>query len=332
MGTSQLRRSIRPVAPVLDDGDDIDGFLAANSPYPTLMSLFAPSSRAEGALSGTSADRAASPRTTAPGFRGVWARDGRPANPAGAAFLSNQRLADAARTIFAGAIVRPDSVFVNLTAPMPLRDLGHTDVPAFRGVTRDNAPEWLLIHMARSGLFDRWRMRIATAVSWFYEGEAGGFTFWPDGPDAPPVSIRPPRNSALVTDADMLFHRVDGVGGPEDHTLDTIDLGALLVLDEPGASWLVRDGDRVVSRYHYGAVRVSVSWKAYVFADEAETAIVDDHRDDLTIDQVADVLVDDLAAKGHHLDPPVGPTDAAFQAAVVGAYGVSPRQPGEVAA
>ena len=41
--------------------------------------------------------------------------------------------------------------------------------------------------MGHSGLFEEERIDIATAVAWFYEGSDGGFTCWPDGPDAPPV-------------------------------------------------------------------------------------------------------------------------------------------------
>jgi hypothetical protein len=51
---------------------------------------------------------------------------------------------------------------------------------------------------------------------------------------------------------------------------------------------------------------VSVSWKADVFADEAERRRHDEHADDLDLEVVLQRLSDDLARRG--LDPTV-PSD-----------------------
>ena len=45
----------------------------------------------------------------------------------------------------------------------------HTDVPEFRGANRKRYPQWLIVVMHHSGLFDRWRMPIATGVAYFGE-------------------------------------------------------------------------------------------------------------------------------------------------------------------
>ena len=58
-------------------------------------------------------------------------------------------------------------------------------------------------------------MFIATAVAWFYEGEDGGFEYWPDGPEQAP-SLHEGRifNTAIIGDNDRMFHRVRPTGDP----------------------------------------------------------------------------------------------------------------------
>jgi len=69
--------------------------------------------------------------------------------------------------------VRPQAVYSNLTWQIPFdQGAGHTDVPAFRGIDRTRYSIWLLHAMGHPGLFEAERIRIATAVSWFYRGPA----------------------------------------------------------------------------------------------------------------------------------------------------------------
>ena len=58
-------------------------------------------------------------------------------------------------------IVVPNIVYANVV--LPGQELSvHTDVPEFRGANRKHEPEWLLVVMHLSGLFEPWRMPIAT--------------------------------------------------------------------------------------------------------------------------------------------------------------------------
>ena len=84
--------------------------------------------------------------------------------------------------------------------PTPFPFVAHLDVPAFRGFTRADYPIWLLKTMMTSGLFERWRTKIATAVSWFYEGPGGDFHYWPDGPDQPGAVESPPFVNVAVVE------------------------------------------------------------------------------------------------------------------------------------
>jgi hypothetical protein len=50
--------------------------------------------------------------------------------------------------------------------------------------------------------------------------------------------------------------------------------------------------------YRWDALRFSVSWKAYCFADTHERDSWRDHSDDLTVDIILDRLVADLVERG----------------------------------
>ncbi|HET6964582.1 MAG TPA: hypothetical protein VFH58_07385, partial [Acidimicrobiales bacterium] len=111
----------------------------------------------------------------APVFRGNWAVPGE-VLPGVDPLLHNELFVDAARRLFEAEMVRPTTVYVNLTHQMPFpQGPGHTDVPAFRGFDRSTYPITFLTLMGLSGLFEDARIKVATAVSWFYRGTDGGF-------------------------------------------------------------------------------------------------------------------------------------------------------------
>ena len=146
-------------------------------------------------------------------FRADWFRR-TDSTPDGRRLAFHEPFLAAARVVHGGEHVVPFLVHVNLNAPGPSSDAGHLDVPAFRGLDLRTAPGWLLLGLARTGLAGRWRLRVATAISWLYRGEGGGFTCWPDGPQGTPETITDLWNRAVVLDADTVHHRVESVGRP----------------------------------------------------------------------------------------------------------------------
>lgn len=61
-------------------------------------------------------------------------------------------------------IIEPSIAYANVM--LPGQELAvHTDVPEFRGFDRKVVPQWLLVVMHHSGLFDRWRLPIATGIA-----------------------------------------------------------------------------------------------------------------------------------------------------------------------
>jgi hypothetical protein len=300
---------------VFDQPDLVRRLLERHAPYWPVQRYFA-SAEEQRALSASSG-------VVGPVFRGDWAHD-RPLVDGVEPILENPGFVAAAHRAFDAAIVRPHIVYVNLSLPMPCGDAGHTDVPAFRGIDRTRYPVWLLVTMGRSGLFERWRVRIATAVAWFYSGRGGEFTYWPDGPDRAPVVRTMQTNTAVLGDNDVMFHRVEAIGGPDEEMVRGLTLDAELRFAGDGA-WEVVDHGRVLVRRPFADVRVSVSWKGYVFRDDAEARLVDEHTDDLAFEDVLGTFFADLAARGIAVRRPEDPLhDPAFVATLTAAYRQSP--------
>jgi hypothetical protein len=124
-----------------------------------------------------------------------------------APFMNHTVMQAAARKISGCEEVVPAIVYANLLVPGQELAI-HTDVPEFRGANRRNAPQWLLVCMLHSGLFDRWRIPILTCVSWFGAAAGGAFTFYPIGASGARESIPAQHNSAILIDTDRVFHGV----------------------------------------------------------------------------------------------------------------------------
>jgi len=170
----------------------------------------------------------------------------------------------------------------------------HTDVPEFRGANRKLYPQWLMVVMHHSGLFDEYRMPIATAVGWFNDCHGGEFAFYPQGGDGPAATIPARANTGIILDTDSVFHGVDPI--ESNSPLPAMRPGMQLRWDH--GRWLLHDGDAVVARYRWDEIRFSISWKAYCFTDAEERRAWREHREDLVLERILDLLVEDLRARG----------------------------------
>ncbi len=150
--------------------------------------------------------------------------------------------------------------------------------------------------MHHSGLFDDWRMPIATAIAWFHDCDGGALAFYPDGPKAPPIALPVHFNTALMLDTDSVFHGVDRVS---EASGEIAPLRAGMRLTHMGGErWDVVDGEASIASYRFEDMRFSVSWKAYCFGDEAERRAWFEHADDLSLESILDRLAADLQRRG----------------------------------
>lgn len=217
-------------------------------------------------------------------------------------FLNHDAFVDGARFVHQRPIVEPAIVFANLMVPGQELAI-HTDVPEFRGANRKVMPQWLLVAMHHSGLFEPWRMPIATGVAWFHDCEGGEFAYYPDGAFGAAVAHQVASNTALVFDADSVFHGVDRIASMHDD-MPPLKPGMHLVYDHD-RQWavLADDGATEIARYKWDELRFSVSWKAYCFEDEAERDRWRSSTDDLQLDVVLNRFIADLRARERILGP-----------------------------
>jgi hypothetical protein len=302
--------------PAVDDPAAVRQLIDAHQPYWPVQRYFANSAE-YAALSG---QKEPSEMIIAPVFRGNWAADGTVLDGV-EPILDSARFAAAARQLFDAEIVRPTTVYVNLTWQLPFpQGAGHTDVPAFRGFDRTQYPITFLTIMGLSGLFEAERVKVATAVAWFYEGSDGGFEYWPQGVDGSSVLHEGAiDNTAIVADNDFMWHRVRPTGRVEDGMV-TLSKDAELVHTDP-ATWAIRDRGEEQASFSSEKMRVSLSWKATVFDNDADRQRHDDHTEDIDLDEVLRRFAADFAARGESLEVPQDPVaDAEFVRTLSNAY------------
>jgi hypothetical protein len=307
------------LSPVLQDPERVRALVEGTAPHLPVQRYFA---------SGAEMRAQSGPEVLiiAPNFRADWATLSDRV-PGVELLLEHPGLRDAAAQLFGSEHVVPWGVYANITYQLPFdQGRGHTDVPAFVGFDRSRVPTWFLAVLGHSGLFEEERVEIATAVSWWYRGEDGGFTYWPDGPDQPPkVHEGKIFNTAIVGDSDRMFHRVRPVGRREDGMPKGLSLDSEIVF-RGGEAWAIREAGRPVAAMSWEALRISVSWKAYVYRDAAQRRKHEEGQGGLDLDAVMARLLADLRRQGREVAPPADPYhDEAFVDVLREAYVREPR-------
>jgi len=302
VSTLPLPRTPVVLAEAVADPDVVRGLIDAHQPYWPVQRYFANSAE-YAALSGQSEP---SKMIIAPVFRGNWATDGEPLDGV-KPILESDRFTAAARQLFDAEIIRPTTVYVNLTWQLPFpQGAGHTDVPAFRGFDRTTYPITFLTIMGLSGLFEAERVKVATAVAWFYRGSDGGFEYWPQGVDGSSILHEGAiDNTAIVADNDFMWHRVRPTGRVEDGMI-TLSRDAELIRRDAG-TWAITDVGEEKASFTTEEMRVSLSWKAIAFDDDADRQRFDEHTDDIGLDEVLRRFSADFASRGERLDIPPDP-------------------------
>jgi hypothetical protein len=293
-----IARFIR-IEPAFDDSDAVRALFERHAPYRTIAEYIP-----------MTPEQAAHPY-----FRGNWAVGGKALVEGAEAILHNRRFIDAARALFASSSIRPMLVVVNLNAPMPAGPT-HVDVPTFRGATREQYPLGWLIAMGRSELFESWRIVQAGAVSWFYDGPNGNFEYWPEGLDGPMLKEQPPfRNLAIMSDNDVMYHRIGRVGASDARLPQMTAAAELHAVGDD--TWAIVENGEIRATYPFSAVRLSLVWKANL-EDKPNPEL-------LGLDRVMSIFIADLHKRNVAFRVPADPlSDKTWIATLDSVYGTGP--------
>jgi hypothetical protein len=233
-------------------------------------------------------------------FRELYAHGGSVSVEGIETILGNEALIAAARGLYGMPVVVPYLAYGNMLVPG--QELGlHTDVPAFRGADRTGLPLWLLVVMRHSGLFERWRISIATAVAFVGDCAGGEFAYYPNGETGPGRETHPDSGAAIVLDADSIFHGVDRVSG-DDTALRTLGSRPMQLASRGDRTWQLRRSSSEMPGPEFAfssdQLRFSMSWKAYCFEDEHERSVWEAHTDDLRCSAIIGALTDEMCRRG----------------------------------
>lgn len=260
-------------------------------------------------------------------FRGFFAKGSIPFFPEIEDCFHNSRFLQLAREYWGAQYARPTLMLFNLCGPHRSGLNAHLDAVTFRGIRIENSPVWLQNVMGRSGLFTEYLVKMAQVITWWYRGENGTFTYWPDGPLGQPKRLEHPLwNKGVVVQNEMMFHRGDPVGRPDERDVPGLKNRSVMGYDADRDDWVITTDDEVVRRYRPDEMRLLVHWNAEVYADMEEVEKSLDHSDDLTHDIVFDRLLADMRSRGVKVAEPSDPLhDSEFIRALIATYSMAPE-------
>lgn len=98
-------------------------------------------------------------------------------------------------------------------------------------------------------------------------GERGFFRYRPNSRDADSIRHEDMWNTAVVGNNDYMHHQVERIGPAGVEKPDGLTIDSLL--DHDGERWIIEEDGQTLLDYGDEEVRLSVSWKAKIYADES---------------------------------------------------------------
>jgi hypothetical protein len=259
-------------------------------------------------------------------FRGFYAKNSVCFFPEIEDVFYNSRFLAEVKSYWGAQYAKPTLMLFNICGPHNTGLDPHLDATTFRGIRIENTPVWMQNVMAKSGLFTDYIVKMAQVITWWYRGPEGTFTYWPNGPLEPPKKLEHPLwNKGVVVQNELMFHRGDPVGRPEQRAIEGLKHRSLFGYDAEDDSWAITTDGTPVRRYQPEDIRFLVHWNAEVYADMDECRKIMDHTDDLTHELVVDTFLADLRARGRRVEVPSDPFhDIDFIHALIETYTIAP--------
>lgn len=139
---------------------------------------------------------------------------------------------------------------------------------------------------------------------------------------------------AIVVENEMMYHTAEASGPEALRHPEGLGITSRLGADPDSADgWRITTDGKVIQRIPADEFRFLIHWGADIFMDDEELKVTLDHRDDITHDQVFDMLIADLRARGVAFETPTDPVnDPAFIALLTqnydpGAPAIYPPEP-----
>lgn len=196
-----------------------------------------------------------------------------------------------------------ERVQVNLIIMLPGQDLPmHYDLPWFQGgANRFNLPQWLLLAMAGSGLWQDELLPQVQGVAYVHSSQdlkSGDFFLYPNGPGGEAVSVKSQANTGIVLDGIKVIHGVERFW--PSRTAPTIGKGHnQLIYEEEEDLWhLINEHGTTVTKYKTEDLRISLVWRSICFRNEQHRRDWDPENTVYDGQQVLDMLEEDLKTKG----------------------------------
>jgi hypothetical protein len=245
-----------------------------------------------------------------PVFRGYLAQSSTSLHPEIEDCFLNTKFLDLVRGYWKADYATPENMLFNIQGPTQGGSAPHLDATRFRGVSFHNSPIWLMNTMSKSGLFKRWQAKKAQVIAWYYQGRiGGGFTYWPEGPAAAPKQINAPMwGRAVVVENEMMYHTAESNGPSKMRKPEGLAINSLMSADPDSADgWQITTDGKVIQRIPADEFRFLIHWGADIFMDYQELKVSLDHSDDLTHEQVFDIFIADMRARGETFEMPTDP-------------------------
>lgn len=230
-----------------------------------------------------------------------------------------------------------DPIQLNLILMLPGQELPmHWDVPWLWGATRFDMPQWLLVVMEQSGLWEDRSVPQIQGVSWLHDakdGDGGDFFFYPRGAAGKAQTVLARRNSAIVLDGCRAIHGVRRFKPA--HKVPSMSRHVSNELRHvAGDDWeLVSNGTRIGS-YKTNDFRMSLVWRARCFETEeekqrwhADQTFPDGKTHKLELAEVLDTLETDLRKRGVLGADAARPAPLQFAMMLLDTYAQYPNDP-----
>lgn len=207
----------------------------------------------------------------------------------------------------------------------------HLNVPYFWGADRNTLPQWLLVIMKKSKLFDHLFIPQVQGFSWLdleqymgvepteeyvdMNGEGGDFYFYPykeqlkknpmtNGEEVSQenakkyVILKQVPNSAIVLDGAQVIHGVDRYRHYDIPPLFSHNHHYKIRFDKQTNMWILYDfQDNELRNYYKNDVKLMVVWNMHCFANEQEKKRFHSQTENITLEYIMSVFKEDLKKK-----------------------------------